>query len=133
MEEIHSWFYIIYVYVLIVVKVYYIVTLIVIRVQDSTNSILLETNTISKNVVMGMLAVLMIFLFHPIRRGYVVVQGETKTLLFLFGILGLLDLRWDIPFKVLVSNTHIGLTQQQFSLVIGAILTALISVVLLFI
>jgi hypothetical protein len=82
---------------------------------------------------MGMLAVLMICLFHPIRRGYVVVQGETKTLLFLFGILGLLDLHWDIPFKVLVSNTNIGLTQQQFSLLIGAILTALISVVLLFI
>ena len=78
MEKLQSLIYIIYVYVLIVVKVYYIVSLIIIRIMKSTNSILVESNTISKNVVLGMLAALMIYLFHPIRRGYVLIQGETK-------------------------------------------------------
>ncbi len=133
MEELHSWFYIIFVYVLIVIKVYYMVTLIIIRVQNSTNSILVESNVISKNIVMGMLAILMIYLFHPIRRGIVVVQGETKALMFLFGILGLLDIPWDKPFQALQLNTTMSLTQQQFSFILGAIITVVVSVVVVFV
>ncbi len=133
MEELHSWIYIIYVYVLIVIKVYYIVTLIIIRIQKSSNSILVESNTISKNIVMGMLAILMIYLFHPIRRGNVVVQGETKVLMFLFGILGLLDIPWDVPFQALQLNTTMSLTQQQLSFILGAIVTVIVSIVVVFV
>ena len=133
MEELHSWIYIIYVYVLIVIKVYYIVTLIIIRIQKSSNSILVESNTISKNIVMGMLAILMIYLFHPIRRGNVVVQGETKALMFLFGILGFLDIPWDVPFQVLQLNTTMSLTQQQLSFILGAIVTVIVSIVVVFV
>lgn len=133
MEKLQSLIYIIYVYVLIVVKVYYIVTLMIIRIMKSTNSILVESNTISKNVVLGMLAALMIYLFHPIRRGYVLIQGETKVLMFLFGILGLLDLPWDIPFQKLQLNTKLSLTQQQFSLLLGSIITAILSLIVVFV
>ena len=129
----HSRLYSIYVYVLIIIKLYYIITLIVIRVQKSTNTTLIETNTISKNIVMGMLASLMIYLFHPIRRGVVVVQGETKALMFLFGILGLLDIPWDVPFHRLLSKGNMPLSQQQFSLLLGIIITALLSIVVQFV
>ena len=82
---------------------------------------------------MGMLAVLMIYLFHPKRNSDVLIQGETKLLLFLFGVISLLEVPWNYPFNLLLDNSNIGVSQKQFYIIVGAIIIILISVILNFV
>ena len=53
--------------------------------------------------------------------------------MFLFGILGLLDIPWNVPFQGLQLNTTMSLTQQQFSLLVGTIMTSIVSLVVFFV
>ena len=114
-QNLGFWCYIIYIYVLIAIKLFYLVSLVIIKVDKTAPKQLEELNDISKNMFMGMLAVLMIYLFHPrnnIER--VIIQGETKLLLFLFGIISLLELPWDYVYNKVIGKTDIGLTSNQF-------------------
>ena len=127
-QNLGFWFYIVYIYVLIAIKLFYVVSLVIIKVDKSAPKQLEELNAISKNMFMGMLAVLMIYLFHPrnnIER--VIIQGETKLLLFMFGILSLLELPWDYVYNKVVGKTDIGLTSNQFSIALGGIITAIVT------
>jgi hypothetical protein len=134
MVQVKSWVYTIYIYLLIMIKLYFIITDIVIKVGVSNNSSLVESNKISKNMVMGMLAALMIYLFHPLRpRTFVIIEGETKFLLFLFGIISLLELPWTVPNQFIHLNTTLDLTQKQVSFVLGSIIALFITVVVVYI
>ena len=50
MVQVKSWVYTIYIYLLIMIKLYFIITDIVIKVGVSNNSSLVESNKISKNL-----------------------------------------------------------------------------------
>jgi hypothetical protein len=127
-QNLGFWLYIIYIYVLIVIKLCYVVSLVIIKVDKSASKQLEELNDISKNMFMGMLAVLMIYLFHPRTNiKMVIIQGETKLLLFMFGILSLLELPWDYVYNKVVGKTDIGLTSNQFSIALGGIITAIVT------
>ena len=63
-QNLGFWCYIIYIYVLIAIKLFYVVSLVIIKVDKSVPKQLEELNAISKNMFMGMLAVLMIYLLQ---------------------------------------------------------------------
>ena len=127
-QNLGFWFYIIYIYVLIAIKLFYVVSLVIIKVDKSAPKQLEELNDISRNMFMGMLAVLMIYLFHPRNNiEMVIIQGETKLLLFLFGVFSLLELPWDYLYNKVVGKNDIGLTQKQFSIALGGIITAIVT------
>lgn len=128
-----EWTYIIYIYCLIVIKLIFLVTLIIVRFENKPSKQLETVNEITKNLFMGMLAVLMIYLFHPKRNSDVLIQGETKLMLFLFGVISLLEVPWDYPFNLIVDNTNVGVTQKQFSILLGGVIIALITVILNFV
>ena len=143
----------------IIIKLFYVVTLLLIRYRsnntettdttngdisgkntsvtnsdtnDSDTSTLQTYNTVSKNLFMGMIAVLIIYLFNPNKPSPVFIEGETKLLLFLFGILSLLEIPWTIPFNKLIDSTHLGLTQHTFSIVATITITAVITTGIMF-
>ena len=128
-----EWTYIIYIYSLILIKLIFLVTLIMVKFETKPSKDLETVNDITKNLFMGMLAVLMIYLFHPKRNSDVLIQGETKLLLFLFGVISLLEVPWNYPFNLVVDNSNIGVSQKQFSIILGAIIIMLISVILNFV
>ena len=128
----HNWIYIIYIYVLILLKLFYIGSLLVIRVDKKSNDSLVKLNKLSKNIVMIMLALLMLYLFHPKRTGGVLVEGETKLLLFIFGIFTLIDLPWTYLYKELKIKSKTSITQKQFSLAMSVLFTAVVSLVVMY-
>ena len=126
-ETLYKWVYIIYVYILIVIKIVYLVTLITVKVQKDPNETILNINDISKNMVMGMLAILMIYIFHPKRLGAIIVRGETKFLMFLFGVISLLDIPWSYPFEKIITKNKLGITQDHLSLGLGIVITSIVT------
>lgn len=127
-KELGFWIYIIYIYVLIAIKLFFLISLIIIKLDKNTPSTVVMLNDISKNVFVGMLAVLMLYLFHPRNKvEKVIIQGETKLLLFLFGIISLFELPWNYLYDKVVGKTNIGLTSNQFSIALGAIITAIVT------
>ena len=125
-----EWIYIIYIYSLILIKLIFLVTLIVLKIENKPSKQLESVNEITKNLFMGMLAVLMIYLFHPKRNSDVLIQGETKLMLFLFGVISLLEIPWDYPFNFMVDNTSVGVTQKQLSIILGGAIITLITLAL---
>ncbi len=129
----HNWMYIIYIYLLILLKIFYIVSLVLIRVEKSPNKNIVKLNKESKNLVLIMLALLMLYLFHPKRTSGVFVQGETKILLFIFGIFSLIDLQWTYAYKQFKLKSKTSITQKQFSLGMGVLFTSIVSLVVMYI
>jgi len=117
-----------YVIILIIIKLFFIVTLIVIKFQTVPNDDLVTFNEISKNIVMGMLAILMIYLFHPKTYSPVQIEGETKVLMFLFGILAIIDIPWTYPFNAL---SGLGISQQTFSIIMSILITCIITFIVM--
>ena len=75
-----------------------------------------------------MLAILMVYLFHPRNNvEQVIIHGETKLLLFLFGVISLFELPWNYVYDKFIGKTNIGLTSNQFSLILGSIITAIVT------
>ena len=124
------WFYKLYVYLLILIKIYFIVSLIILKFQDKPNETLVVTNTISKNIVMGLLAILMLYLFHPRSPSTVYIYGETKVLMFLFGILSLLELPWTYSFNAFKG---LGVSEKTFSAIMTISITIIITCLVTFI
>ena len=127
-ENVGFWIYIIYIYVLIAIKLFFLVTLIIIKLNKNASDKIVTLNAISKNMFVGMLAILMVYLFHPrnnVER--VIIHGETKLLLFLFGVISLLELPWNYVYDKFIGKTNIGLTSNQFSLILGSIITAIVT------
>ena len=124
-----SVFYKFYVYTLIILKLFFIVTLLLLKFQNDPSDTLVIYNDISKNIVMGMLAILMIYLFHPKTYSPVQIGGETKLLMFLFGILALLDIPWFYPFNML---DGIGISQKTFSNIMTILITIIVTIIVIF-
>ena len=127
-EKVGFWIYIIYIYVLIAIKLFFLVTLIIIKLNKNASDKIVTLNAISKNMFVGMLAILMVYLFHPRNNvEQVIVHGETKLLLFLFGVISLLELPWNYVYDKFIGKTNIGLTSNEFSLILGSIITAIVT------
>ena len=127
-DNVGFWIYIIYIYVLIAIKLFFLVTLIIIKLNKNASDKIVTLNAISKNMFVGMLAILMVYLFHPRNNvEQVIVHGETKLLLFLFGVISLLELPWNYVYDKFIGKTNIGLTSNQFSLILGSIITAIVT------
>ena len=127
-DKVGFWIYIIYIYVLIAIKLFFLVTLIIIKLNKNASDKIVTLNAISKNMFVGMLAILMVYLFHPRNNvEQVIVHGETKLLLFLFGVISLLELPWNYVYDKFIGKTNIGLSSNQFSLILGSIITAIVT------
>lgn len=127
-DNVGFWIYIIYIYVLIAIKLFFLVTLIIIKLNKNASDKIVTLNAISKNMFVGMLAILMVYLFHPRNNvEQVIIHGETKLLLFLFGVISLFELPWNYVYDKFIGKTNIGLTSNQFSLILGSIITAIVT------
>ena len=127
-DNVGFWIYIIYIYVLIAIKLFFLVTLIIIKLNKNASDKIVTLNAISKNMFVGMLAILMVYLFHPRNNvEQVIIHGENKLLLFLFGVISLFELPWNYVYDKFIGKTNIGLTSNQFSLILGSIITAIVT------
>ena len=122
-----SMFYSLYVYLVILLKLFFIVTLIIIKFQeDKPHDTLTKVNEISKNTVMVMIALLMLYLFHPRTKSPVFIQGETKVLMFIFGILTFIDMPWTYGYPAF---SKFGLSEKAFSLIVTLMITVFVTII----
>lgn len=61
--------------------------------DDATLAPYQKYETILEIIVLLCLGILLIWLFHPRNKGPVLIEGETKTMLFLLGIILIISIR----------------------------------------
>lgn len=92
-----------YIYLIFVIKIFYMllsITHIHLNYKGDNNSYfhknIIYWKDITEFIFITLMALLIIYLFNPIKNEIVMIDGETKTLFFTFGILLLITSKWSI-------------------------------------
>jgi hypothetical protein len=95
-----------YIYLIFAIKIGFVlmaITHIILKIKGDANSDLDKNIQYWKErfefIFIILMALLLIYLFNLKRKGSVVIDGETKILLYLFGIVLLITAKWEDFFK----------------------------------